>query len=172
MLNYIQTYEEGARLATPPKARWIIPFARNQRFVGHVSTLDKLENMLFGQSRCHKVAITGLGGVGKSQVALELAYRTKENHPDCSVYWVSAATVENFEESYLNIARELRLPGITDKKTDLRALVKRHLSQESSGEWLMVLDNADDIDACLDKTGSTQFTRLIDFLPRSSQGAV
>lgn len=127
--------------------------------------------MLFGQDRCHKVAIIGPGGVGKTQVALELAYQIKENYPDCSIFWVSATTIESFEEGYLNIGRQLQLPSITDKTADVRGLVQQHLSQESSGQWLMVLNNADDVDVWLGN-GSTRSTRLIDFLPRSSQGVV
>ena len=127
--------------------------------------------MLFKKDSCHKVAITGLGGVGKTQIALELAYRVKDGHPTFSVFWVPATTVENFEQAYLGIGRLLEIPGITDEKADVKVLVKQHLSQESTGKWLLVVDNADDIDVWFGNN-SSKATSLTDFLPKSSQGVV
>jgi tetratricopeptide (TPR) repeat protein len=117
-------------------------------------------------------AITGLGGVGKTQIALELAYRVKNDHPTFSVFWVPATTVENFEQAYLGIGRLLKIPGITDEKADIKLLVKQHLSQDNIGKWLLVVDNADDIDIWFGKENSSEAMNLISFLPKSSQGVV
>ena len=100
--------------------------------------------------------------MGKTQIALELAYRVKDDHPTFSVFWVPATTVENFEEAYLGIGRLLEIPGITDEKADVKVLVKQHLSRESTGKWLLVVDNADDIDIWFGKENSRRnsFNRL------------
>ena len=51
--------------------------------------------------------------------------------------------------------------------------MQQYLSQESAGQWLLVLDNADDLDIWLKKTdNSTKSTRLIDLLPRSDKGSI
>jgi tetratricopeptide (TPR) repeat protein len=51
--------------------------------------------------------------------------------------------------------------------------VQHYLSQESAGQWLLVLDNADDLDMWTKKTDSnTKSTLLIDSLPRSNQGSI
>lgn len=111
--------------------------------------------------------------MGKTQVALELAYRTKDKRPECSVFWVSATNIENIQQAYLGIAQQLRIPGVEDKKEDVRELVRHYLSQESAGQWLLVLDNADDLDMWLKRTNSsTRSTRLIDLLPRSDKGSI
>jgi len=56
----------------------IIPFSQNLQFVGRESQLAKLEAKLFGDKQTTTTAITGAGGTGKSQLALELAYRTQK----------------------------------------------------------------------------------------------
>ncbi|KAB5511633.1 hypothetical protein GE09DRAFT_1269937 [Coniochaeta sp. 2T2.1] len=50
-----------------------LPFRRNSRFVGREAELDSLKDLLFAR-RSPSVALVGLGGVGKTQAALEIAY--------------------------------------------------------------------------------------------------
>jgi DNA replication protein DnaC len=52
------------------RAPSIIPFSRNRFFVGREAQL----------------AIVGHGGTGKSQLALEIAHRTRKNKKHCSVF--------------------------------------------------------------------------------------
>jgi anion-transporting ArsA/GET3 family ATPase len=59
--------------------------------------------LLFNQEY-PSVALIGLGGVGKTQVALELAFWTKENETDCSVFWVSALSEAILGQAYTDIA--------------------------------------------------------------------
>ncbi|KAF2472914.1 uncharacterized protein BDR25DRAFT_219683, partial [Lindgomyces ingoldianus] len=91
-------------------------------------------------------SVTGLGGVGKTQIVLELAYRTGDKRPDCSVFWISATRMENVQQAYLEIAQQLRIPGLRSKKEDVKELVQHYLSQESAGQWLLISDNVDDLD--------------------------
>ncbi|KAI9866792.1 MAG: hypothetical protein M1813_000734 [Trichoglossum hirsutum] len=155
------------------KAHWSVPFLRNERFVGRSSTLSELETTLLGESHCRRVAIAGLGGMGKTQIALELAYRVKEDHTACSVFWVPASTADNFEEAYLKIGKLLQLPGLADEGTDVKELIRQHLSQEDIGRWLMILDNTDDIELWFGSGGGgARSTRLVDFLPKGSQGSL
>jgi len=102
---------------------------------------------------------------------LELAYRTRDNRPDCSVFWVPAASVENIQQAYLEISRQLQIQ--TEKKEDVIKLLQDTLSQDSAGQWLLIFDNADDIDMWLDTIDiSPRSTRLIDCLPRSNKGSI
>ena len=155
------------------KVCWYVPFARNHRFVGRSSQLSELESKLFMEGYFQKVAITGLGGVGKTQIALELAYQTRSKRPGCSIFWVPATTAENVQQAYLEIGRQLQVPGIEDKEVDVKSLVQSYLSDENTGQWLLILDSMDDFDMWF-KTmdiGSKQ-TRLIDYLPTSSKGSM
>lgn len=92
------------------------------------------------------MAIWGLGGCGKTALALEFAYRTRKQHPGRAVFWVPAISRESFEKAYRDIGTLLKIPGITDNMVDVKQLVRKTLSDEGSGEWLMIVDNADDVD--------------------------
>jgi tetratricopeptide (TPR) repeat protein len=152
---------------------WLVPFTRNKRFVGRSPELNELEAKLFVEGPPAKVAIIGLGGVGKTQIALELAYRRREERENCSIFWVTATSMESFEQAYLEIGGLLQIPGVADEKSDVKMLVKNHLSQETAGEWLMILDNADDADLWFkDASDTTQLTAFIDYIPRSSKGSI
>jgi len=105
-----------------------------------------------------------------SLVHAELAYRTRDNRPNCSVFWVPATSVENIQQAYLEIARQLQIQ-VGEKMEDVVKLVQDALSQESTGQWLLILDNADDIDLWLNNI-DTKSTRLIDCLPRSNNGSI
>ncbi|KAF4222147.1 hypothetical protein CNMCM5878_006742 [Aspergillus fumigatiaffinis] len=131
-----------------------IPFPRNQCFVGRDEQLDKLEEMLSSPSRQHKVAVTGLGGVGKTQVALEIAYRIQETRPECSIFWIPATTLEALEQACLKIAEQLALPGLEEERADARKLLKDYLCDGNAGQWLLIFDNADDI--TMDKAQATK----------------
>jgi tetratricopeptide (TPR) repeat protein len=141
-----------------------VPFDRNQQFVGRNSLLNQLESALFTENQPAKFAIYGLGGMGKTQIALELAYRAKKTHQDCSVFWVPATSVESLQQAFENIGRQLGVPGLEDGHADVKKLVQRHLNQQSSGQWLLILDNVDQV--------NMWHTELKPYLPKSPQGCV
>lgn len=93
-----------------------------------------------------KTAIVGLGGVGKTQIALEIAFRVREKYPDCSIFWVPATDAVRFRNAYRMIGQLLGIDGINDDKADVEELVKKTLSHESMGSWLLIVDNADSHD--------------------------
>jgi tetratricopeptide (TPR) repeat protein len=85
--------------------------------------------------------------------------------------------MESLHQTYLNIAQLLSIPGREDKEADVKKLVREHLSSDNAGQWLLVYDNADDIDMWISKPGSGSGTAqesggLIDYLPRSKQGSI
>ena len=152
---------------------WIVPFERNHRFTGRQSQLAQLEAMLFAEDRTTKIAITGLSGVGKTQLALELLYRTKEKYKKCSILWIPVINIESLQQAYLVITQQLGIHGWEEDKADIKRLVQEYLSQESAGQWLLVFNNTDNIDIWIDKSGSEQESgRLIDYLPMSKQGCI
>ncbi|KAF2807550.1 HET-domain-containing protein [Mytilinidion resinicola] len=133
--------------------------------------------MLFSKHRTAKLAITGLGGVGKTQLVIELLYRVADKPNHCSIIWISAVNMESLHQSNLDVARQLGIPGCKDDKADVKRLVQAHLSKESTGQWLLVFDKADTIDMWIAKAEpglqSGQGAHpLIDYLPKSKQGAI
>jgi tetratricopeptide (TPR) repeat protein len=99
-----------------------------------------------------------------------LAYRIRRELKNCSVFWMSARNMESLYQAYAHIARRLDLPGWDDEKMDVKNLVQLHLSKESAGQWLLVFDNADEVN--LNSVGSTKAANLIEYLPSSKQGAI
>ncbi|KAF4167438.1 hypothetical protein CNMCM6936_005054 [Aspergillus lentulus] len=172
----IREYEHLILLKTySPGVFRNIPFPRNQGFVGRDEQLDKLEEMLFSPSRQHKVAITGLGGVGKTQVALEIAYRMQETRPECSIFWIPATNLEALEQACLKIAEQLALPGLEEERADARKLLKDYLCDGNAGQWLLIFDNADDISMWFGQAEANTDTEpcsLSEYIPWSKTGTV
>ncbi|KAF4475083.1 Kinesin light chain [Colletotrichum fructicola Nara gc5] len=142
-----------------------IPFPDNKGFVGRSETLQVLHSILF-RDKCQRVALCGLGGIGKTQVALKLAYLTKQEKPDYSIFWVPASSKETFNEAYLAIARKLGV-HVTDDE-DLRIALREHLNSPDSGKWLLIIDNADDEGVLYESEDGLD--RLYDCLPQSDDG--
>ncbi|KAK0623518.1 hypothetical protein B0T14DRAFT_425965 [Immersiella caudata] len=148
---------------------WIVPFGRNKQFVGRETILtDLLVRILPSgdEDDCQRTAIEGLGGVGKTQIALEAAFRIGDAQPDCSVFWVPAVDATTFENAYRAIGHQLKVPGIDEEKADVKALVKAALSHESVGSWFLIIDNADDTKLLFGDTA------LADYLPFSRKGSI
>jgi tetratricopeptide (TPR) repeat protein len=148
---------------------WLVPFRRNENFVGRESQLSQLEDGLFVDGRLSKMALFALGGMGKTSIALELAYRVRERHPTYSVFWVTATSPESFEQSYRKIGQMLALPGMEDNNANVKTLVRDRLNDEKAGRWFMILDNADDLHAWFERS-NTDAPRLADYIPSSCHG--
>jgi tetratricopeptide (TPR) repeat protein len=149
---------------------FLVPFDQNARFVGRELQLAELERKLFVGVSTTKVAITGPGGIGKTQLALALAYRIRQECKNCSVFWISASDKESIHQGYAHVARRLAIPGWDDEKADIKKLVQLHLSKESTGQWVLVLDNVDE--ATIESARAYKVVGLMEFLPSSKQGAI
>ena len=146
-----------------------IPFLRSPHFVGRSNTLDTLQQRLFTHKTSRKAAVVGLGGVGKTQVALQLAYWATKHRPEYSVFWVPMLSGATFEQAYTDMAKKL-LPGNVVADKDPKDAVRRYLSSDAAGPWLLVVDNADDMDTLFgspDGPGG-----LEEYLPISEDGLI
>ncbi|HEV3310716.1 MAG TPA: NB-ARC domain-containing protein, partial [Chloroflexota bacterium] len=77
-----------------PEAPFIVPFPRNAEFVGRDSDLKRLHAQLSGPGLgpvgIRPAGLTGMGGIGKTQLAVEYVYRYRESYPN-GIFWVNAA---------------------------------------------------------------------------------
>jgi len=140
--------------------RWNIPYPRNPLFTGREHILERLATMFsIGETRAstQPLAISGLGGIGKTQTTIEYAYRYREQYRQ--VLWARADTPENLIQDYVAIARLLQLPEqqLQDQPQIVDA-VKRWLREQR--QWLLILDNADDLGM------------VRDFLPKTYTGHI
>jgi tetratricopeptide (TPR) repeat protein len=94
------------------------------------------------------------------------------------VFWVHAGTQARFKEGYRRIAEATKMHGWKDLQTDIEILRLVHawLCDASNGRWVMVVDNADDLDVFFASQQSAQIVGaaqpLFDFLPQSPNGAI
>ncbi len=119
---------------------WLLPDSmRTRYFTGRDDLLARLRQHL---SECHRAALSGLGGAGKTQTAIEYALRNREAYPD-GVFWVNAETIGGLASGFVEIAKALRLP-LADSN-DYDQVVKSVLAWLNRAKrWLLILDNVDD----------------------------
>ncbi|KAI0547607.1 P-loop containing nucleoside triphosphate hydrolase protein [Xylaria curta] len=169
------------RPETPPKPSFNVPFRRDADFVARRTILDQIHEICLQPAS--RVALVGLGGVGKSQLAIEHAYRVRDaslrENREIWVFWVHSETRARVEEGFKSIANAVKIPGRNQPKADIPQLVYQWLQNERSGRWLMVLDSADDIDVFYNtqamagqRASQGEKKPLSAYLPQSSNGSI
>ncbi|MDF9810790.1 FxSxx-COOH system tetratricopeptide repeat protein [Streptomyces sp. SPB162] len=126
--------------ARPPV--WSVPL-RNMSFTGRSAMLDDVRERL--RSTGAATLLHGMGGVGKTQLALEYAHRFMADYD--VVWWISAELTNAAREQYAKLAPHLDvLPRESISRTAeaTRDALRRGAPYH---RWLLVLDNADDPDA-------------------------
>ncbi|MCB8926743.1 MAG: tetratricopeptide repeat protein [Ardenticatenaceae bacterium] len=138
-----------------------IAHPQNPNFTDREQILQQVEQTLAaGQTTVVTQTIAGLGGVGKTQLALAYSYAHLGSYD--LIYWLSADSEPGLGEDLMALARRLKLiaPEATDQKAAVQAVLL-WLGQTSQ-RWLLVYDNADQIEPA----------QLAPYLPRSGNGHV
>lgn len=84
-----------------------MPFRRNPDFVGRRVEIQQLMEKIpprASYDSCQLTILRGLGGAGKTQIAIKAAYRIRYAYPDCNVFWIPALDATSFENAYSQIA--------------------------------------------------------------------
>ncbi len=156
----------GLASAQPKGPRHNLPSRDYERYVGRQKELGELDRLLGPRSRTVVVTIDGIGGIGKSALALETAHcfrrSTTLNSPQPSAFeaivWVSAKQTyltasgirerrqvfRTLEDVFAAIARVLDYPAITTPRPEeQRAIVEQVLREQRT---LLILDNLETVD--------------------------
>ncbi|HYN94879.1 MAG TPA: FxSxx-COOH system tetratricopeptide repeat protein [Pilimelia sp.] len=116
---------------------------RNLYFTGREETLAALEQTLVSQNRASvlpEASLQGFGGVGKTQVAIEFAYRYADRYE--LIWWISAEEPTAVRTSLAALGERLGLPPSTGMEQTVRTVLDA--LSTTSLSWLLVYDNADD----------------------------
>jgi WD40 repeat protein len=134
-------------------APFLVPFLRNLDFVGRDDDLDQLHGLLQkGEAvGVRPAALTGMGGIGKTQLAVEYAYRYRNAYPG-GVYWVNAA--QSFQAELARLAEKVGLreddaPESERQKRLARAFAA-YLTEHQGA--LVIFDNVEEPLALRDPT--------------------
>ncbi len=136
---------------------WTVPYRRNPHFTGRVQQLEELHSALCSKREAALTALHGLGGVGKTQLALEYLYRHKSDYE--VVGWIEAETPESLSRDVGRLAAEIGLDEAEEPDQEVIAAAVRDWC-ERHGSWILVFDNAADPDL------------LRRYLPRDGRGHV
>jgi hypothetical protein len=130
--------EAGPRLPGLLPPVWNVG-PRNPGFVGRDDVLAGVRERLRAGGTALVQALHGMGGVGKTQLAIEYAYRYAADYD--LVWWVTAEDTDLIGERYAALAAELNLTApyadTAAAVNALRAYLRGH------DRWLLVLDNAE-----------------------------
>ena len=123
-----------------------IPYRSNPFFTDRDSILSTLYNHFTTSQRIQEtpiLALSGLPGVGKTQIAIEYAYRHLHKEYE-TVLWLAADSRGSLSTSIGSRAEQFSLPSEYDRKDEqqLFATVKHWL--KDNGKWLLVLDHLED----------------------------
>ncbi|MBD1852490.1 tetratricopeptide repeat protein [Leptolyngbya sp. FACHB-711] len=130
-------YQQAAQPIEEPIS-FNVPFPPNPYFTGRDALLMQLHEAL--QQR-RATALSGLGGIGKTQMAVEYAYHYF-GKPYQWVFWVRADTELELSTDFGNLARALALPQQEAQETEKKIeAVKRWFANHK--DWLLIFDNAD-----------------------------
>jgi Tfp pilus assembly protein PilF len=133
----LRASHDGPDLRGPDRSGDTLP-ARNPTFTGRAEKLEELEMLLAG-GPVAVVAVRGLGGVGKSQLALEYAHRMRESGRYQLAGWVRTDSSVTIAEDLAALAPLLGLPvEAAVGETAAKVIV----ALGSRRDWLMVFDNA------------------------------
>ncbi|HEY6540839.1 MAG TPA: helix-turn-helix domain-containing protein, partial [Ktedonobacteraceae bacterium] len=151
---------EGVSASSEPPSFWNVPFRRNLFFTGRGQILSMLHEH-FSQNRgaalVQSQALSGLGGIGKTQTAVEYAYRYRAEYR--AVFWVRAASHETLVTDFVALARLLELPERNAQdQAKVVAAVEDWFTRHHG--WLLILDNVDEL------------SLVSEFLPTRGQGHV
>jgi tetratricopeptide (TPR) repeat protein len=157
----LQTGEQALVATSDPlPSLWFMPHRRNLLFSARQNDLNELHDR-FTKDRDDPLtvqAITGLPGQGKTELALEYAFRYRREYT--AVFWLRCDSPRELIADFLQIADlfHLSVESLSEEQEVVQKV--KHCLTHFSARWLVIFDNAFDVSA------------LDDFIPTGGNGDV
>jgi len=133
----ISVHAMGLSLGDSPV--WSLPYNRDANFTGREEVLREIQEQFSGKDSSSVVALHGLGGIGKTLVAIEYAYQHSKEYK--LVWWLRAEENSLLLADFAELARSLGLPEGESKDREKIALAVKHCLEQNE-DWLLIFDNA------------------------------
>ena len=116
--------------------------SRNPNFTGRAAELDRLSANLFSRQPPHVQVISGMGGIGKTELATEYIHRNIDTYE--IIWWIRAEHEDRVRDALVSLGQRLELrQATTDGARDRTvAAVLETLQSGAWSSWLLVFDNA------------------------------
>ncbi|KAJ8110762.1 hypothetical protein OPT61_g6475 [Boeremia exigua] len=157
------------QLEVPVLPCYLIPIARNKNFFGRQDVLDQIHIALPSTAASNEeesefsksFVLCGPGGIGKTQIVTEYAYRCRDMKTFDAIFWINADGQAKLAEGIAQIATSLNLVA-ADSPEALDPVITANLTKEwlsnparsakaaddhssIQPRWLLILDNVDDL---------------------------
>lgn len=156
--------QQASRLPTfsIPRTLYHVPNRRVHEFIGREDILNEINEGLSLGPAPRIVVLRGIGGQGKTQVALEYCHREKSNQFS-AVFWIDATSESSLKKSFGVIAEYIEPATSGFSNIDNKATFALESLANWPRPWLLVFDNYDDPIA---------FNSLQDFIPIGKHGSI
>ncbi len=137
----------GERQPGDPPPIWGHVPPRNLNFTGREELIDQLHEQLAsgGLTAVLPAALHGMGGIGKTQTAVEYIYRHLDDYD--LVWWIPAAQPTQIRSALTDLARQLGLPGSSEAHSAVPAVLEALRRGNPVRRWLLVFDAAESPEA-------------------------
>lgn len=140
------TTDQGRTAQTTPTVWGNIP-PRNPNFTGREDLLEALHQRLLKEKTTAVLphALHGMGGVGKSLLAIEYLYRRLGDYD--VVWWITAERTAQIVLSLVELAPRLGIQPSGDSSSTVAAVIEALRLGRPYRNWLLVFDNAESPEA-------------------------
>ncbi|KFY18119.1 hypothetical protein V492_00130 [Pseudogymnoascus sp. VKM F-4246] len=132
---------------------FVLPPIRTARFFDRDDVIEKVEKHFQdgeSTSSLRSLALYGMGGVGKSHVAMKYLDKKLAIKNFEAIFWINAENPVSIQQSFTDIALKLKLPDTGPASHDENRMILKGWLQQTECKWMIIYDNAETIELLRD----------------------